>query len=375
MTKCCNTTRREWLAYALVWSFMFLAPLVSLYVHASLDDNITFRWADVLYIWGGLAVMLVLFFIHNTWVAPLLTHHHRTRVYILSSATLILLFTLFQCTRRPPQRSGSKPPEMEVVDKGTTDIPPPQPPKRGMIPPMDINKMMSVMMLALVFAANLGTKYTFKGLEESRRRQTLEKEDLKQELTYLKHQMNPHFFMNTLNNIHALVDIDPEKAKACIVKLGHMMRYMLYECNKDTVTLARGVAMMEHHIELMRIRYDETVDIQFNHPDQIPNIEIPPLIIIPFVENAFKHGISYSEHSFIHITVDIDDTHFMLTCDNSKHADNNSEHGGVGLKNVIKRLDLIYGDQYKLDIDNATNHYMVSLVLPIAPHKASDATQ
>ena len=363
MTKCYNTTRREWLAYALVWLFMFIAPLVSLYVHASLDDNITFRWADVLHIWGGLLVMFVLFIIHNTWVAPLLIHQHRTRAYILASVALILLFTLFECTRKPPHRSGPKPPEMEMVDNGSTNIPPP--PKKGMMPPMDINKVMSVMMLMLIFTANLGTKYTFKGIEESRRRQTLEKEELKQELTYLKHQMNPHFFMNTLNNIHALVDINPEKAKACIVKLGHMMRYMLYECNKDTVTLSRGISMMEHHIELMRIRYDEDVDIQFKRPDQIPNIDIPPLIIIPFVENAFKHGISYSEHSYIHITVDVDDTYFMLMCDNSKHADD-TEHGGVGLKNVIKRLDLIYGNQYMLDIDNSKDHYKVTLRLPLA---------
>ncbi len=374
MTTRRNTTRREWLTYATAWGLMYAAPLVSLYVHASLDEHFQFRWIDVLHIWSALTVMLVIFLVHNQWLAPMLIHRRNTRTYILCTVALVALFGLYECLHQPSHR-GPRPPELELAGTPAGTRRQPGPPHREPIPPLGLNGMMSLSMLVMIFGANLGVKYMFKGIDDEKLRQRRQQEGLKQELTYLKHQMNPHFFMNTLNNIHALVDIDPEKAKACIVKLGHMMRYMLYECNKDTVALSRSIAMMEHHIELMRIRYDEKVDIQLKRPDQIPSIDIPPLIIIPFVENAFKHGVSYSEHSFIHITVDFTDTHFVFTCTNSKHAEAGSEHGGVGLRNVVKRLRLIYGNHYTLDIDNADDHYKVTLQLPIALPQAKRRTE
>ncbi|MBR6285355.1 MAG: histidine kinase [Muribaculaceae bacterium] len=359
------TTRREWLTYAAVWLFLFGAPLVSLYVHASLDEHITFRWVDVLHIWGGLLVMLALFIIHNLWIAPLLTHHHRLRTYCIAVLAMMLLFMAFVYTRRPPMSQGPKPPGFEMTPPNTPQqsTRPPKPPHWGTIPPIEIDKMMSVMMLLLIFGANVGIKHMSKSMEENRRKQHLEREGLKQELAYLKYQMNPHFFMNTLNNIHALVDIDPEKAKTCILELSRMMRYMLYECNKDTVKISRGTEMIENYIALMRIRYDERVDIQFSKPDTIPDMEVPPLLIIPFVENAFKHGVSYADKSYIHVKLNITDTHCILICDNSKHADD-TEHGGVGLKNVIKRLDLIYGNNYTVKIDDKPDHYQVTLKVP-----------
>ena len=190
----------------------------------------------------------------------------------------------------------------------------------------------------------------------------LEKQNLEQQLEYLRYQINPHFFMNTLNNIHALVDIDPEKAKNSIILLSKMMRYILYEGDKNTIPLQREVAFIENYIALMRMRYTDKVSINVDMPKGIVGAkdqgseraneewEIPPLLLITFVENAFKHGVSYRQESFIDLYIGIEDGQLIFRCRNSKAQEPNQEKGGVGLTNVKKRLDLIYGTNYTLNI-------------------------
>ena len=115
-------------------------------------------------------------------------------------------------------------------------------------------------------------------------------------MDYLKFQINPHFFMNTLNNIHALIDIDTEYAKNAVIELSKMMRYVLYESGREIISLNRDIQFVQNYIGLMRIRYTDAVDIRVEYPhDLSPQVSIPPLLLIVFVENAFKHGISPKE--------------------------------------------------------------------------------
>ncbi|MBQ7689581.1 MAG: histidine kinase [Muribaculaceae bacterium] len=362
-----DTTHREWLTYAIVWLLIFLTPLVSLYAHASFDRHVTFRWVDVLHIWSILLVMLVIFLVHNIWLAPLLLRQRRKRAYLAGMLVLLTLFAVTECNHLPPPRPQAPPPDLEAPAGNQAHIPPPPRPARlpERVPPLRLEHMMGLVMMVLIFGANVGVKYMFMGMEADRQRQQREREMLKHELAYLKYQMNPHFFMNTLNNIHALVDIDPERAKKCVVELSQMMRYMLYECDKDTVPLSRGIDILRNYIALMRIRYDDQVDITLTTPNDMPNVELPPLLIIPFVENAFKHGVSYARQSFIHIDIATTGRHIVLRCDNSRHPDDESEHGGAGIPNVVKRLDLIYGNRYQLDVDEQPDHYLVTLRVPM----------
>lgn len=129
----------------------------------------------------------------------------------------------------------------------------------------------------------------------------LEHQHLESELKYLKYQLNPHFFMNTLNNIHALVDIDSEKAKKTIIELSKLMRYVLYEANKSQISLKYEIQFLENYIALMKLRYTEHLDIQTEFPLIVPHVQIPPLLFISLLENAFKHGVSYRESSYIHV--------------------------------------------------------------------------
>ena len=195
----------------------------------------------------------------------------------------------------------------------------------------------------------------------------LRKKSLEQQLAYLKYQINPHFFMNTLNNIHALVDIDPEKAKDTILELSKMMRYVLYEGEKQMIPLQRETDFQKTYISLMRLRYTDKVKISVQLPERVPEVGIPPLLLITFVENAFKHGISYKQESFIDVKLSLDDDRLKFTCKNSNTAtkDKDDLEGGVGLANVKQRLELLYGENYTLDFDETDNTYEVLLLLPL----------
>jgi len=237
-----------------------------------------------------------------------------------------------------------------------------RPPKPDIIPPNDI---LAVAILVLMFGANLGIKVYFRSRDYRKRLAILERENLEQQLEYLRYQINPHFFMNTLNNIHALVDIDPEQAKGTILELSNMMRFVLYEGNKQSVPLQRELDFIRHYVALMQLRYTEKVKITLNLPHESPDRLIPPLILITFIENAFKHGISYQRESFIDITVAVESGTLRFVCRNSKADRPNEEKGGVGLANVRKRLNLLYDHSYSLKTKDSPDVYQVELVIPL----------
>ena len=216
---------------------------------------------------------------------------------------------------------------------------------------------------------NLGIKLYFKQRNDQKHLEELERRNLEQQLEYLKYQINPHFFMNTLNNIHALVDIDPEKAKSTILELSKMMRFVLYEGNKTVVPLDREISFLQNYITLMKLRYTDKVRIQVDVAQPLPNKDVPPLIFITFVENAFKHGVSYRQESFIDIKIEEtkhqDASQLVFTCKNSRIPKEEDKHGGVGLANVRQRLDLIYGKGYQLDIQDEADMYTVKLAIPL----------
>ena len=234
--------------------------------------------------------------------------------------------------------------------------------------------LISLVILILMMGMNVGIKLYFRQRGDRKKMELLEKQNLEQQLEYLRYQINPHFFMNTLNNIHALVDIDPEKAKQTILELSKMMRFVLYEGNKQGVPLDREMAFLQNYITLMRLRYTDKVRISVDVPASLPSREVPPLMFITFVENAFKHGVSYRQASFIEITLTVSapqhDTSsapgtLTFVCRNSRIPKEEDKHGGVGLKNVRQRLDLIYGECYSLDINDEPDTYTVTLTIPL----------
>lgn len=232
--------------------------------------------------------------------------------------------------------------------------------------PRQINDFMGSFTIAiLVVGFNTAVKVTLVWFESQRIAKEKEKEKISTELAFLKHQVSPHFFMNTLNNIHALIDVDTAKAQESVIKLAKLMRYLLYDTDRATAPLLKELEFIESFIDLMKIRYTESVSITFTTEIKNTTKEIPPLIFISFIENAFKHGISLKSDSYITISIKDEDEKLLLIVENSNHSKKeNLEQSGIGLKNVEKRLKLLFNDDYSLKISNLDAVYRVELKLP-----------
>ena len=170
------------------------------------------------------------------------------------------------------------------------------------------------------------------------------------------------------------MDIDPAKAQETIVELSKMMRYVLYEGNKQGVPLSQEFDFIQHYVSLMQLRYTNKVRITLDLPTDVPNKQIPPLLLITFIENAFKHGISYQHESFIEMKAEVKNSKLQFFCRNSKGQESrvesqesrvNDKQGGVGLTNTRKRLELLYDKNYTLHIEDMSDTYSVSLVVPL----------
>lgn len=191
----------------------------------------------------------------------------------------------------------------------------------------------------------------------------LEREKLNSELAFLKNQISPHFFFNTLNNIYSLVSINPEDSQRAILKLSKLMRYLLYESEKGDVKLSSEIAFMNNYIDLMRLRMSDKVNLDFSFPENYEDIQIPPLLFISFIENAFKHGISYSGNSFVNISMEMTGKSLIFRCENSliKNDNGNKDIGGIGLDNVKKRLNLLFPGRHNLKITSENKVFRVFL--------------
>ena len=204
-------------------------------------------------------------------------------------------------------------------------------------------------------------------LQLDSRRKALETEKLAAELNFLKAQVNPHFLFNTLNNLYYLATIKSDVTPQVISKLSEVMRYMIYDSNNDKVRLAMEIEYIQNYINLERLRLEEGIPLEFNVTGNV-DILITPLILIAFLENAFKHGVSSSNiHCWIKATLEVDGDHLIFKIGNSKtnNRHDTSEKPGIGLKNVKRRLDLSYPEKYELIIADNPNAYYVHLTIQL----------
>jgi two-component sensor histidine kinase len=169
------------------------------------------------------------------------------------------------------------------------------------------------------------------------------------ELSNLRSQINPHFLLNTLNNIYALTAFDTPKAQQAIQELSKMLRHILYDYQQPKVALSDEVEFLQNYVNLMRIRLSDSVDVKFQTFIANPQLEVAPMVFISLVENAFKHGVSPSEPSFIHIQIESADNQIVCDIQNSNHPKTANDHSGhgIGLVQVQRRLELTYPDHYQ----------------------------
>jgi len=232
----------------------------------------------------------------------------------------------------------------------------------------------SIMQLVFLFALlNLflilgaGFRSIFGWLEQKRLHDQLEKQNLISELSLLKTQLNPHFLFNTLHNIDTLIYDDQEKASKSLVKLSDIMRYMLKEANSDLVSFQNEIEHIENYLTLEKLRLKNERFLNYSVKGAYDAIKIAPMIIIPFVENAFKHAVDSNIENGIVIKISVENRILNFYCENyfDKYETDKDKVSGIGLKTVKKRLDLIYKNRYKLDINYDNSVFKVNLEIDL----------
>ena len=182
---------------------------------------------------------------------------------------------------------------------------------------------------------------------------SIKNEKKKSELLHLQSQVNPHFFFNMLNNLYGLVDKDKEKSKLLILKLSDLMRYSIYEGEKKLVFIEDEVEYLKNYIELHRMRYHKQIDIQFNIDIEKKELKLTPLLFIILLENAFKHGVeNLREGAYVHIDLKANNKEICFEIKNNFDPDELPKNKGIGIKNLKRRLELIYPKKHRLFFSN-----------------------
>lgn len=235
----------------------------------------------------------------------------------------------------------------------------------------NILQVFTLVMSVLVLGISTSLAAVRKWQKDKQKREELEKDKVTSELSLLKAQINPHFFFNTMNNIYVLTQVDADLAGQAIHQLSRMMRYLLYETHQGHAMLSQEIAFVKDYINLMQLRLTDAVKVNFETPDHLLDMPIAPMLLLPFLENAFKHGLSTTQQSHIDILIRQRSSELDITVRNSVMKDNNvslDTNGGIGLVNTRRRLDLLYPDKYKLETCelNADNEYTVHLILDLS---------
>ncbi len=220
--------------------------------------------------------------------------------------------------------------------------------------------------LIFVFLSTV-LKFTLDWFLNERIQRDLENQRLSAELAFLKSQINPHFLFNSLNTIYSLAYQKSATTPDAILKLSEIMRYMLYECNDNKVDLAKELQYLQNYIDLQKIRFGSKGNVDFEVTGTVDGQQIVPLLLISFIENAFKHGVASDPESPILIRIEVYPERLLFKTENKKHQYNKDPEGGIGLINVKRRLNLLYPDKFSLDIDDGPEVYSCILLLNLAP--------
>jgi LytS/YehU family sensor histidine kinase len=209
-------------------------------------------------------------------------------------------------------------------------------------------------------------KFMVEWFTTDKKNKSLEKEKLSAELAFLKSQINPHFLLNSLNNLYSLAYQKSEKTPGAVLKLSEIMRYMLYESNDKKVEIGNEVRYLENYIELQKIRFKDSVFVDFTVACDHDEQAIEPLILIPFIENAFKHGLITDPQNPVKIDVVVNDARLHFRVSNRKTRHNKDETGGIGLSNIQRRLALLYPGRHSLVIIDEPETYTCELSLDLS---------
>ncbi len=343
------------LLYAAIWILVLISPYLR-YLQDISPNGMNRMIGD----WTNLSLLFLVFLVNLFVLVPKFLFNNKRSQYALIVLVMISVVAVVNIFIHPV---AGPPPHPGMGDH----------PSYLPNPPSDLQSLLgsilnNLITALLIIGSSTALELEYKWMNEQKLRKESEKEHLKTNLALLRHQVSPHFFMNTLNNIHTLVEIDAEKAQDAIERLSVLMRYLLYDSAQNTIGLRKEIEFIKSFIALMQLRHSDEVEVNVVLPEQIPETRIPPMLFISLLENAFKHGVSYPLKSYIHFKLQINETSLICNIRNSKHkitTRSEGEYSGIGLDNIKKSLQLLYDDNFRLDILDKETEFEVNLKIPV----------
>ncbi|NCD70367.1 sensor histidine kinase [Mucilaginibacter agri] len=326
------------------WHVFFWVSVISFFVFL-IHSNTKMSWNQALVIFlSYIAVNIGLFYINLLVYIPLFLNKKKFRLYTVSLIITVILFGLGKYAFAVFFRPSTLMEKGHVLTFGVYFL----------------STLFSSIMF--VFLSTV-LKFTMDWFLNERVQRDLENQRLTAELSFLKSQINPHFLFNSLNTIYSLAYQRSETTPEAVLKLSEIMRYMLYECNDNKVDLDKELKYLQNYIDLQKIRFGNKAFIDYTVNGEVDHQRIVPLLLISFVENAFKHGVANDPEHPIVLTLTVSESKLNFYVHNKKHQHNRDAAGGIGLHNVQRRLNLLYPDKYTLTIHNEADTYSCELSL------------
>lgn len=335
-------------SHLLVWLLLFSMPYILSYG----QEQDVYR--IIAHFWIPLAFYAVIFYLNYFVLIDTFLFPKKTVQFIIVNVVIITVFILLK----------------EYIEDTFFQNIIKRPANKGEVDPPPIKLFIYIQMISYMapLLFSIAIKTTKRWVKTEAERKEAANFKLQSELQHLHYQLQPHFFFNSLNNIYSLVDISPEQAKTSIHSLSKLMRYMLYETNMELVPLSKEIDFMEKYIELMKLRVSDKTEVSYHFPSEKTGIQIAPLLFISLIENAFKHGVSASKESHINITLTCDENTVKFTVENDnlpKKVDDKSG-SGIGVKNLEKRLLLLYPNKYSFKSVVKDKRFLVHLEIETA---------
>lgn len=306
----------------------------------------------------GLALYAAVFYLNYLWLIQSFFFKRKFFVFVVINIVLVLVIMLVKTPWIDRLFMGPMP----IPVKGFGGGPPPNEPLRGITGLFVVKDWISNIIpvfMALIVA------FIQRWIGDEKRQSQIQNEQLQSEIHLLRYQLQPHFFFNALNTIYALTEVDPKQAQVTIHGFSKLMRYMLYESDKPTVSLSDEMDFIENYIQLMRLRLPATTEVVTNFPEVAKrNGMVIPMVFLPLVENAFKHGVSASQASTIVFELEIMTNSIVFKSSNSNHSVSDEQGSGIGLENLRKRLELSYPNSFSFDTVVTHGVFRTHLIIP-----------
>ena len=325
-----------------MWALLLLFPLL----FYTPGDTVSQVWNRVMRTAGSSVCYIVLFYVNYLWLAPKMYFNNKKKQFFVLNTVfilvaLVLVVVWWEATHRLF-------PEM-LIPNGFRGVVPPPPVKPLLPPPAQMLLFYNLISLTLTVVLSFALRLMEHTKQLENERHETERRRSEAELINLRSQLNPHFLLNTLNNIYALISFDTDKAQHAVEELSKLLRYVLYENEGAFVPLCKEADFIRNYVELMKMRVTDnvkvTTDIAIDHNDSTP---VAPLLFISLIENAFKHGIAQNGNGYISISLKQNEGNISCCIVNSNHPKkaNDKSGSGIGLEQVARRLDLLYRDRY-----------------------------